>query len=81
MTGFVVFAASILCYFGLYYLGDMFKVLGELLGILNPFVWGFVMSYLLLPFMNICESKLFSPLTKNLYESHPKMKRRKKLAR
>ena len=81
LTAFVVVAASILFYFGLDYLGDVFKVLGELLGILNPFVWGFVISYLLLPFMNIFESKLFSPLTKNLYESHPKMKRRKKLAR
>lgn len=39
LTAFVVVAASILFYFGLDYLGDMFKVLGELLGILNPFVW------------------------------------------
>lgn len=81
LTAFIVIAAAILFYFGLDYLGQVFAVLGDLMDILNPFVWGFVIFYLLLPFMNIFESKLFSPLTKNLYESHPKMKRRKKLAR
>lgn len=81
LTAFIVIAAAILFYFGLDYLGQVFAVLGDLMDILNPFVWGFVIFYLLLPFMNIFESKLFSPLTKNLYETHPKMKRRKKLAR
>lgn len=81
LTAFIVIAAAILFYFGLDYLGKVFSALGDLLDILNPFIWGFVIFYLLLPFMNLFESKLFSPLTKNLYDSHPKMKRRKKLAR
>lgn len=81
LTAFIVIAAAILFYFGLDYLGKVFSALGDLLDILNPFIWGFVIFYLLLPFMNLFESKLFSPLTKNLYNSHPKMKRRKKLAR
>lgn len=81
LTAFIVIAAAILFYFGLDYLGKLFGILGDLMGILNPFVWGFVIFYLLLPFMNLFESKLFSPLTKNLHESHPKMKRCRKLAR
>ncbi len=81
LTAFIVIAAAILFYFGLDYLGKVFAIFGDLMDILSPFVWGFVIFYLLLPFMNIFESKVFSPLTKNLYDSHPKMKRRKKLAR
>lgn len=81
ITAFAVIAASILFYFGIDYMGDLMSVLGSLMGILSPFIWGLVISYLLVPSMIMYENKLFKPLVAGIRKKHPKFKAGKKLPR
>ena len=81
ITAFLVIAASILFYFGIDYMGDLVSVLGSLMGILSPFIWGLVISYLLVPSMMMYENKLFKPLVANIKKKQPKFKAGKKLPR
>lgn len=51
-TAFFVVAASITWFFALYKLPLLLELLEEAINILNPFIFGFVMAYLLLPVFN-----------------------------
>ena len=53
ITAFAVIAAGILFYFGIDYMGKLFDAVGSFLRILSPFIWGLVISYLLMPSMAI----------------------------
>lgn len=71
MTAFFVIAAAILFYMALNYLPLLKNALGSLIKILSPFVWGLVISYLLLPMMRSFEKNLFMQLGANVYRKQP----------
>lgn len=74
ITAFAVLACAIVFYFGLDYLNSLVKAIGSFLGILSPFIWGLVISYLLMPSMCLYEEKLFTPLVAKFGKKHPKAK-------
>lgn len=81
ITAFAVIAAGILFYFGIDYMGKLFDTVGSFLRILSPFIWGLVISYLLMPSMAMYEEKFFKPLIAKLRTKHPKLKISEKLSR
>lgn len=58
ITLFAAIAASMLFFFLLFRLDSIFKSLGDLVFILNPFLYGAVLAYLLAPFCNRMERLL-----------------------
>lgn len=76
VTAFCVVAAAILFYMTLNELPALGAALKALLGILSPFIWGLVITYLLSPLMLAMERRLFLPVGRKLYP-----KRKKKAAR
>ena len=81
ITAFCVIAAAILFYSALNLLPALGKGIGTLFAILSPFVWGLVITYLLVPSMRLYESKLFQPLGRKLYAKNKKGKDGRKFAR
>lgn len=81
ITAFVVIAAGVLFYFSIDYMGDLVKAIRSLMGILSPFIWGLVISYLLVPSMMMYERKLFRPLVASIKKRRPKVTLSKKLPR
>ena len=55
MTAFFVVAAAILFYMALNYISLLEGAIGSLVKILSPFIWGLVISYLLVPMMRSME--------------------------
>ena len=74
ITAFAVIMCGILFYFGIDELGAFFKAIGSFLRILSPFIWGLVISYLIMPAMLWYERKLFTPLYERSRRKHPKRK-------
>ncbi len=72
ITAFVVIAFSILFYMALAYLPSLGKALSALVSILAPFIWGLVISYILLPMMHAMENHAFIPLSRKLYAKNKK---------
>ena len=72
ITAFCVIAAAILFYMALRFLPDLRKALGKLLKILSPFIWGFVITYLIAPLMKLLERSVFGPLCRKLYAKNKK---------
>ena len=72
MTAFGVIACAILFYMVLSYLPALGKALGKLVKILSPFIWGLVITYLLLPLMRLMERNVFGPLMKKAYRKNKK---------
>ena len=68
VTAFLVIAAAIVFYLALSYLSVLGAGIKRLFGILGPFVWGLVLSYLLNPLTRGIERHLFQPLAKRLYK-------------
>ena len=66
ITAFCVIAASILFYTVLDKLPSIGKLIGRLVSILSPFVWGLAISYLLAPMMRTMGLSSF-------IKSHPGM--------
>ena len=81
MTAFAVIAAGVLFYFGIDYMGNVIDALGKLMSILSPFIWGLVISYLLIPSMMLYEKKLFKPLAARINKKKPRIKTGSKLPR
>ena len=81
ITAFAVLACAIVFYFGLDYISSLIKAIGSFLGILSPFIWGLVISYLLMPSMALYEKKLFTPLLIKARNKYPKLKLSDKLPR
>ena len=79
ITMFAVLACAIMFYFGLDYISALFKAIGSFLGILSPFIWGLIISYLLGPSMMMYQNKLFTPLIEKCSKKWPKIKFGKKL--
>ena len=68
VTAFLVIAAAIVFSLALSYLSVLGAGIKRLFGILGPFVWGLVLSYLLNPLTRGIERHLFQPLAKRLYK-------------
>ena len=81
ITAFAVIAAGVLFYFSIDYMGDLVKAIRSLMGILSTFIWGLVISYLLVPSMMMYERKLFRPLVASIKKRRPKANLSKKLPR
>ena len=72
ITAFCVIAAAILFYMALRFLPDLRRALGKLLKILSPFIWGFVITYLIAPLMRLLERSVFGPLCRRLFAKSKK---------
>ena len=72
ITAFCVVACAILFYMALNYISVLGNALKKLMGILSPFLWGIVISYLLHPCMNSLERKAFIPMCRKLYKNNKK---------
>ena len=72
ITAFCVIAAAILFYMALRFLPDLRKALGKLVKILSPFIWGFVITYLIAPLMRLLERGVFGPLCRKLFAKNKK---------
>lgn len=77
MTAFCVIAASLLLYFAVGNLPTIRNGVSRLLGILAPFIWGLVISYLLTPLMRTTEEKLLIPMMEKLCRNRKKDNGRK----
>ena len=73
MTAFCVIAASIFFYMALRYLPDIGKWIGGVAKILSPFIWGLVISYLLMPLMRSMEKNIFRPLSLRIFKKSKKL--------
>lgn len=81
ITAFAVVAFGIVFYFGIDYLGNLFKFLGKIVGILSPFIWGLIITYLLMPLMGYVERNWYRPLVDKINKKKPNAKLSYKLAR
>ena len=72
MTAFCVIAAALLFYFAVRNISVFGNVLGRLITILAPFIWGLVICYLLSPQMRVLEERVFLPLGKRLNRKNKK---------
>ena len=72
ITAFCVIAAAILFYMALRFLPDLRKALAGLVRILSPFLWGFVITYLIAPLMKLLDRRAFGPLCRKLYAKNKK---------
>ena len=67
ITAFLVTAASILFYMALRFLPDLRRAIASLGKVLSPFIWGFVITYLIAPLMKGLEKHVFGPLCRRLF--------------
>ena len=72
VTAFCVIACAIMFYMALNYISALGSAIGKLMSILSPFLWGLVISYLLLPCMKAMEKKAFRPLCAKIYKNSEK---------
>lgn len=70
-TAFIVIVASMLVFFALLRLRDVTGFLDTVLGIFMPFIWGFVIAYLLCPIYNGCVRATYAQFHKKK-RVHPK---------
>lgn len=77
ITAFCVIACAIVFYMALNYISLVGQGLKTLLNILSPFLWGLVITYLMLPCMSALERGVFAPLCARLYKSNVKTDGRK----
>jgi predicted PurR-regulated permease PerM len=73
-------AGAILFYMALRFLPGLRAALAGLLKILSPFIWGFVITYLIAPLMKLLDKHVFGPLCARIFRKSKK-KNGKKLAR
>lgn len=64
VTAFLVIAASMLFYFGLFQMKTLIVGVKTVLAILAPIVYGLILAYILSPIVNFQERKVFFPLCK-----------------
>lgn len=65
ITAFCVIAASLLFYMALNYLGFIGDEIKKITIVLAPFIWGFIITYLLLPFVKKVE-EILTPLLNHI---------------
>mgnify|MGYP000882331552 CR=1 FL=1 len=61
VTSFLVIAASMLFYYGVFHMKTLITGIQTFLGILTPIVYGVVIAFLLTPVLNFLEKKIIYP--------------------
>ena len=79
VTAFSVVACAILFYMALNYLGLVRDGLKKLLGILSPFIWGLVITWIIAPMTRTFEREMFTPLFGKIWKNNAE--RAKKMGR
>ena len=74
MTAFFVVVAAILFYMALNYMAALGTGLKKLVHVFSPFIWGFVISWLLYPPMKKLEHNALLPLRAKLFKGSSKGK-------
>lgn len=64
VTAFLVIAASMLFYYGIFHMKSLIFGIKTLIRILAPIIYGFVIAYILSPIVNFLEKKVIYPLLK-----------------
>lgn len=72
ITAFCVIALCVSFYMALNNFGTLVTALKSLTGILSPFIWGLIISYLLYPLVKMLHHKVFRPFTAWLYKNSKK---------
>ena len=80
ITAFCVIAAALLFYFAVGNAVTIGAVISKIIGILAPFIWGLVISYLLSPLLGSLERHVFLPITRK-FNRKSKKSNGKKFAR
>lgn len=62
VTAFLVIAASMLFYYGIFHMKSLFSGIRTILSIMAPVIYGIAIAYLLSPIVNFLEQKLIYPL-------------------
>ena len=62
VTAFMVIAASMLFYYGIFHMKTLITGIKTFLGIMAPIVYGVILAYVLSPLINLMEKKLIYPL-------------------
>ena len=62
VTAFLVIAASMLFYYGIFHMKTLVTGIKTFLGIMAPIVYGVILAYILSPLINLLEQKLIYPL-------------------
>lgn len=70
LTAFFVIAGCIGLYLLITRWGDIQKGINTVLGILSPFIWGFVIAYLLRPLVRVTETHVTVPLGSKLFKNN-----------
>lgn len=65
VTAFLVVAASLLFYFGIFQMGILLSGIGKVLSILMPIIYGAAIAYLINPILCFFESKMVYPFMKD----------------
>lgn len=61
VTAFLVIAASMLFYYGIFHMKTLITGIQTFLGIMAPIIYGVILAYLLSPLINLFEQKLIYP--------------------
>lgn len=79
VTAFLVIAASMLFYYGIFHMKSLSAGIRSFFGIMAPIIYGAAIAYLLTPIVNFLERKIFFPIFKN--RKKPLQKKGKKAIR
>ena len=72
VTAFLVIAASMLFYYGIFHMKTLIVGIKTFLGIMAPIIYGVILAYILSPLINLFEQKLIYPqLEKHRREDEP----------
>ena len=61
VTAFLVIAASMLFYYGIFHMKTLIVGIKTFLGIMAPIIYGVILAYILSPLINLFEQKLIYP--------------------
>lgn len=64
VTAFLVIAASMLFYYGIFHMRSLIYGIQTLVRILAPIIYGFIIAYILSPIVNFLEKKVIYPILK-----------------
>ena len=79
VTAFLVIAASILFYYGIFHMKSLVSGIKTFFGIMAPIIYGAAIAYLLTPIVNFLERKIFFPIFRK--RKKPLQKKGKKVIR
>lgn len=76
LTAFLVIAASMLFYYGIFHMNTLIRGIKTLLGIMAPIIYGLVIAYVLSPVVNFMEGSMIYPILNRRNVTLPKRGKR-----